>query len=44
MLIYHFTPAGRLPWIMQSGFWERRYGTRTTHGVAGDEEASDARK
>ena len=38
MLIYHFTPAGRLPWIMQSGFWERRYGTRTTHGVAGDEE------
>jgi len=24
-------------------FWERRYGTRTTHGVAGDEEAPDAR-
>ena len=43
MLIYHFTDAGRLPWIMQSSFWERRYGTRTTHGVAGDEEAPDAR-
>ena len=44
MLIYHFTDAGRLPWIMQSGFWERRYGTRTTHGVGGDEEAPDARR
>ena len=25
-------------------FWERRYGTRTTHGVARDEEAPDARR